>query len=682
MAKDKNQKINREVWLCDLTHTQQTIASDSMPLGIGLIAAYGQSKFKKNIKFRLFKYPEILIKNLLAGQPEIIGFSNYTWNLDLSYQIAKKIKKISPKTAVVFGGPNYPLDVEDQEEFLKKRKAVDFYIYGEGEEAFSDLLSILIDNNFDIDKAKSLKPSSCHFLDRGEFIKGENTARIKIDEIPSPYLTGIMDEFFDGKLMPLIQTCRGCPFTCAYCCEGQPYFKFISFNSIKKISAEIEYIAKRSKENKRMFIADSNFALYPRDLEVCRVIAKAQKKYGYPDYIHVAAAKNNKEMVLEAARITNGSFRLSGSVQSTDPTVLKNINRQNVSLDTIIELAKEAGKIGSNTYAEIILALPGDNLRAYFKSVKDMMDTGLTYLRVWTLMMLNGSQLTSRAFREKFGLKTKYRVMPRGFGAYDFGKEKIYSVETEEVCIANKTMSFKDYLESRLFVLTVEIFYNDAILSELLQFLARFSISAFDFVKRFRDSRQLLTEWLKNLYNEFLRETKDELWDSPKKLENFAKKPNNLAKYLSGEYGSNLVFKYKTLAFAKHIPAIHDAAFAAAEKLLSARDVKGHADFLGEMKRYSLFQKTDIFDTKKVYRDKFYFDWEGMKRENFAENNEKFRLASPVKVEFRHTKEQAKAMDNYLDEFGSDVIGMSRIFSRIHLKKMYREMAVKKAVKT
>ena len=40
--------------------------------------------------------------------------------------------------------------------------------------------------------------------------------RIKdLDEIPSPYLTGILDKFFDGNLTPFLETNRGCPFTCS-----------------------------------------------------------------------------------------------------------------------------------------------------------------------------------------------------------------------------------------------------------------------------------------------------------------------------------------------------------------------------------------------------------------------------------------------------------------------------------
>ena len=52
--------------------------------------------------------------------------------------------------------------------------------------------------------------------------------RIKeLDEIPSQNLTGLMDKFFDGKLIPVIQTTRGCPFSCNFCVESDSYYSKI-----------------------------------------------------------------------------------------------------------------------------------------------------------------------------------------------------------------------------------------------------------------------------------------------------------------------------------------------------------------------------------------------------------------------------------------------------------------------
>ena len=36
------------------------------------------------------------------------------------------------------------------------------------------------------------------------------------DCVPSPYLTGLLDKFLDGKYIPSFETARGCPFSCHF----------------------------------------------------------------------------------------------------------------------------------------------------------------------------------------------------------------------------------------------------------------------------------------------------------------------------------------------------------------------------------------------------------------------------------------------------------------------------------
>ena len=220
-------------------------------------------------------------------------------------------KKKSPKTVVVFGGPNYPVVEKEQISLLKSKNLIDFYIVKEGEIPFVNLVKELVSNNFDIEKVKKLKLQSVHsILQNGEAILTEPAERIKhLSEIPSPYLDGRLDEFFDGKLMPLIQTNRGCPFTCTFCVEGVGYYNKINKYCHDKISKELDYIGKKMKSIREkggrndLFIADSNFGMYKEDIEVAKELAKTQKNYGWPNYINVATGKNVKHRILETSKI-------------------------------------------------------------------------------------------------------------------------------------------------------------------------------------------------------------------------------------------------------------------------------------------------------------------------------------------------------------------------------------------
>ena len=267
-----------KIWLCDLTYTQQTVAADTMPMAIGCIAEYTEKQLALTTKIPLFKYPEDLIKELEVGPiPRVLGFSNYVWNLSLSSEIAKFVKVLVPQTVVVFGGPNYPTTDEERQNFLTEHPEIDFYVVGEGEAAFADLTEALLANNFYTEAVKQLALPSVHCLDatgKGIF-PPKRDRMVELDEIPSPYTSGRLDKFFDGKLMPLLQTNRGCPFSCTFCVEGDSYYSKIRKYSTERVCADVEYIgnhmhAIRSTSSRNdLFIADSNFGMYPSDIETC-----------------------------------------------------------------------------------------------------------------------------------------------------------------------------------------------------------------------------------------------------------------------------------------------------------------------------------------------------------------------------------------------------------------------------
>ena len=337
--------VQTKIWLADLTYTQQTISSDVMPAAVGCIATYTEKYLHSNPEIRIFKFPDKLARALETDTPHVIGFSNYAWNEDLSTQFARVIKQKLPHVVTVFGGPNYPTEVDEQELFLRNYPMIDFYIIKEGEAAFAQLVESLQLLEFDKHRVPETLLSLHRIARDGRFVAAPIIERIKdLSEIPSPYLSGTMDEFFDGVMLPIIQTNRGCPFQCTFCVEGIDYYnKVFKTKTLQKVFDELEYIAARMarlREEKQgradLHIADSNFGMYRDDVEICRYIARIQEQYHYPQYINVATGKNHKERVLEAASLIGGALRLSGSVQTLDAQVLTNIKRSNISTDEIM----------------------------------------------------------------------------------------------------------------------------------------------------------------------------------------------------------------------------------------------------------------------------------------------------------------------------------------------------------
>ena len=172
-----------KIWLVDPTYTQQQISSESMPSAVGGIATFTEKHLKLKHAIRIFKYPEKLAMALENEIPNVIGFSNYMWNSELSLAFARRIKEYAADTIVVMGGPNYPVVESEQEDFLRKHPEIDFHIKGEGEIAFANLIAELIRSNMKKSNLKSELPSVHYILFQALDLYSSKTNKIAV-----PYL--------------------------------------------------------------------------------------------------------------------------------------------------------------------------------------------------------------------------------------------------------------------------------------------------------------------------------------------------------------------------------------------------------------------------------------------------------------------------------------------------------------
>ena len=676
--KDKNVKI----WLADLTYTQQQISSDVMPAAVGGIATYTELVLDLETPIQIYKYPEKLAKDLEKLEiPNIIGFSNYLWDLELSLAFARRIKEKFPKVITVFGGPNYPITESEQKEFLVNHPEIDFYIKREGEMAFANLVANLVNTDFEKEMVSDELPSVDFIRKDGTIQISETISRIgDLTTIPSPYTQGKMDEFFDGKLQPIIQTNRGCPFSCTFCVEGELYYNRVNRSSQEKIDAELEYIGKKMKlvrekgGGNNLCIVDSNFGMFNWDIKTCETIAHCQDKYDWPEYISVNTGKNNKEKVLNAANLVRGAIRLSGSVQTLDPQTLKNIKRSNISTDSLMDLAMESSEINADSRSEIILCLPGETKQSHFDTIKTIIDAGFNRVDSYQLMMLPGTDLCTDETKKKFEMSLRYRILPRDFGSFDVLGKPIQAAEIEEICVSTNTLSFQDYLDCRKMHLIVQTIYNNEIFGTVVKFIKSLGLSPFNWMKLIQEYK--MEGNLKKVFDEYENATKNELWENKSKLQDFVVKSGTIQRYINGELGLNLLYHYSGLLLAKYVEDLADLVKYTLLKFLEnegkINDEK--LEFVNEIIAYDSYRYRNIFTNIETEPTSlFKYDIVKFLKEFNIENCKVFKFEKPLEIKFVLKDEQKDTLNRSLKNYGSDEVGISRIITRVFLKKLLRE---------
>ena len=556
-----------KIALGDLRHGTLGRHSVIMPTGIAYIASYMLSKVDSNyVKVRLYDEPNMILMDIERWKPTIIGLSNYCWNSELSRRVFDYAKEMDPDTVCIAGGPEFPSVLADCKEYLLQRKAIDFYVYREGEVAFTKLIRKLAKGIvvFELksepqDGIMSIHPRT------GDLVVGEPAPRLRdLDEIPSPYLNGLLERWFNGRYAPSIETTRGCPFSCGYCHTGQPWYNTVVGFSMERVEAELSYIACRMAEypNVILGIFDANFGMYRRDEKIAEHIRNLQDQFGWPNAFEVATAKGNYDRVLRITSRLRNKMQVSSSVQSLNPKTLEVIKRKNPPMDEYRRTLDEIKRQDMPTIAELIVPMPEETKASFFEGVKTVANAGVEYIVPYTTMLLKGTYLNSMECRKKYKMQTKFRLIPRQFGEY-LGRR---CFEVEEVCIATNTMSFEDYLDCRGFALVSSLISSEQF-DVIRRHLRELGINNYDYLYYVWELVLSGETELSKIYTEYIEETQEELWDSKEALYEYFAKEQAYGKLLTGELGDNLIRKYKAKALLECCVPTIELAYLALEKM-------------------------------------------------------------------------------------------------------------------
>jgi radical SAM superfamily enzyme YgiQ (UPF0313 family) len=664
------------VYLADLRYFYSgVLANDCMPLGVAYMKAV-MDRDLPEVNSRLFVYPEKLLNAIQENPPDVLMLSNYMWCEALSINFARLMKRVNPNSLVVMGGPNIPIEEERQKEYLRGYPEIDVYVLGEGDFLATEIVKQYLDCGKDLNKFRRGSLPSCAYRRPDGSIHHEPMwdRHKEIDEIPSPWLTGIQDEFFDGRLAPLMETNRGCPFTCTFCVQGTRWYTKVHNFSVERIKEEIEYVAHKihtlSPNMGTLRIADSNYGMFERDIDISEHFGRMQKQYKWPLYIDATTGKNRPDRIIKSVEKVSGALVLYQAVQSLDETVLKNVKRQTIKLEAYEQLQVHMRGRGLRSNSDLILGLPGETLQTHMDGIRKLLDAGVSQVTNFQLMLLKGSELETAESRQLFQYQSMFRLLPKNFGVY--GGEKVMDVE--EIVVATDTLDFEDYIKARKHALGSVAFWHDDTFLEVVKYAEKCGVKRSDWLFSIVPAMESDQGAVKNFLNSFEGETRGELFPTKEACLDFYSQEENWEKLMNSEIGDNLMHKYQAIASFHIWPEICKLAMDVTREQIEIRgahrEIPHFDEFWRDLHTFVLHQHAHGVERDEILaptQATMRFDIDRWIEDGMPLDPSPYRLAEATTFEFALTEEAFEGLSSALNTWQTHIKGLTKMMKRIRV---------------
>ncbi|MDO8127816.1 MAG: cobalamin-dependent protein, partial [Candidatus Brocadiales bacterium] len=334
---------------------------------------------------------------------EVFGFT-CTFSQDWVFyrELIQYVRELYPESILIAGGEHISAVPEY---CLEDCPELDACVIGEGEEAFTQLLTIL-EKGGGWSEVPSLvyadpKGEGYHYTPRADRIKN-------IDDIPWPawdlipmenYLSeGLNYHIKRGRTIPMLAS-RGCPHKCTFCSSQNMWTRrWIARNPISVVD-EIEHYIKLYSANN--FVFSDLTAVVHREgiVAFCNEILRRKLKITWQ--LPTARSEAMDHTILKLMHQA-GCLELDFAIESGSVEVLKSVNKGN-NPEKIASLIKDGLAIGMNLSVNVVLGLPREGLREFLKTYWLMMKmafVGLQEINVFPFVPYPGSLLFEEFLRK------------------------------------------------------------------------------------------------------------------------------------------------------------------------------------------------------------------------------------------------------------------------------------------
>ncbi len=337
--------------------------------------------------------------------PAVYLFSNYIWSRKHNLHVTERVKQLSPGSLVVHGGPDTPTYPDDQENYFRAHPEVDVVVRGEGEITVCEMLEALDGRLDDLSVLADVPGLTYRHGDR--VVRTPDRPRVvDLDSLPSPFLTGVFDDYgVSGSPLLVIETARGCPYGCTFCDWGSNTLARMRKFSLDRVFAELDWIAEHHFP--RLFLADSNYGIFARDVEIAEKMAELHQRTGFPKEFNTSYAKNTVKHLSDIIRILVGAGIVTKgglSLQTNDPATLLAVNRSNIKPEKYDDLAATFRREGLPLYTELMIGLPGATVDSFAADLQQVSDREIS-ARMYRTELLVNSPMNEPSYRDEWKIE-------------------------------------------------------------------------------------------------------------------------------------------------------------------------------------------------------------------------------------------------------------------------------------
>ncbi len=293
--------------------------------------------------------------------PRVVGLGCLTGScIDDAIYVSREIRRFDPSIKIVWGGIHASLYPDS----VLREDFVDFVVIGDGEAAFAGIITKIMKNNVSLESIDNLG-----YKEEGQ-IRYNQTSFTDMSSLPQPawhlieVKKYIRSKFYANRVLT-INTSRGCPYKCSFCCVPKVHNGKWRGIDAEKIIENLKFL-KRAYSIDCFQVDDDEFEIdKERVLKLCRLLRSNSLNLKWSHFSRINIV--NEDILRE--EVACGLRLIEFGVESGSARMLKFLNKGQT-VEQIIKAYAICKRLRIKTSALFMVGLPAEELSDLNDTVK------------------------------------------------------------------------------------------------------------------------------------------------------------------------------------------------------------------------------------------------------------------------------------------------------------------------